>query len=158
MVADPPAFSKACFGNGHHPERQPAFPASGQRCRPSTAPGHVAWGGVEVRRSAMALNLTQKQEVVAELAEVAGKAHSLVAAEYAGVNVSQMTDMRKKARESGVFLKVAKITRVSRAVDNTDYAVIKDELTGPLLYAFSQEDPGAAGRLMKEFAKANDKL
>ncbi|SKA28253.1 50S ribosomal protein L10 [Novilysobacter spongiicola] len=106
----------------------------------------------------MALNLTQKQEVVAELAEVAGKAHSLVAAEYAGVTVSQMTDMRKKARESGVFLKVAKNTLVSRAVDNTDYAVIKDELTGPLLYAFSQEDPGAAGRLMKEFAKANDKL
>ena len=106
----------------------------------------------------MALNLTQKQEVVAELAEVAGKAHSLVAAEYAGVTVSQMTDMRKKARESGVFLKVAKNTLVSRAVDNTDYAVIKDELTGPLLYAFSQEDPGAAGRLIKEFAKANDKL
>ena len=106
----------------------------------------------------MALNLTQKQEVVAELAEVAGKAHSLVAAEYAGVTVSQMTDMRKKAREQGVFLKVAKNTLVSRAVDNTDYAVIKDELTGPLLYAFSQEDPGAAGRLIKEFAKGNDKL
>ena len=106
----------------------------------------------------MALNLTQKQEVVAELSEVAGKAHSLVAAEYAGLTVSQLTDMRKKARESGVFLKVAKNTLVSRAVANTDYAVISDELTGPLLYAFSQEDPGAAGRLIKEFAKSNDKL
>lgn len=106
----------------------------------------------------MALNLTQKQEVVAELSEVAGKAHSLVAADYAGLTVAQLTDMRKKARELGVFLKVAKNTLVSRAVENTDYAIVKDELTGPLLYAFSQEDPGAAGRLIKEFAKANDKL
>ncbi len=106
----------------------------------------------------MALNLTQKQEVVAELAAVAGAAHSLVASEYAGLTVSQLTGMRKKARESGVFLKVVKNTLVSRAVEGTDYAVIKDELTGPLLYAFSQEDPGAAGRLIKEFAKANDKL
>jgi large subunit ribosomal protein L10 len=106
----------------------------------------------------MALNLAQKQEVVAELAGVAGSAHSLVASEYAGLTVSQLTDMRKKARASGVFLKVAKNTLVSRAVDGTDYAIVKDELTGPLLYAFSQEDPGAAGRLIKEFAKSNDKL
>ncbi len=69
-----------------------------------------------------------------------------------------MTGLRKKARDEGVFLKVAKNTLVSRAVENTDYAVVKDALTGPLLYAFSQEDPGAAGRLIKEFAKSNDKL
>ena len=69
----------------------------------------------------MALNLSQKQEVVAELAEVAGKASSLVAAEYAGVTVSQMTAMRKKARETGVFLKVAKNTLATRAVEGTDY-------------------------------------
>ena len=106
----------------------------------------------------MALNLTQKQEVVAELAGVAAKAHSLVAAEYAGVNVSSMTAMRKKARESGVFLKVVKNTLASRAVAGTSYEIAKDELTGPLLYAFSMEEPGAAGRLIKEFSKANDKL
>jgi len=106
----------------------------------------------------MALNLTQKQEVVAELAEVAGTAHSLVAAEYAGLTVEQFTDLRKKARQAGVFLKVAKNTLVARAVENTDYAVVKDALTGPLLYAFSQEDPGAAGRLIKDFAKNTDKL
>ncbi len=106
----------------------------------------------------MALNLSQKQVVVAELAEVAGKAHSLVAAEYAGTTVSQMTAMRKKARESGVFLKVVKNTLASRAVEGTDYECVKDALTGPLLYAFSEEDPGAAGRLIKEFAKGNDKL
>ncbi len=106
----------------------------------------------------MALNLTQKQEVVAELANVASQAMSLVASEYAGLTVEQLTDMRKKARESGVFLKVAKNTLVSRAVDGTEYECVKASLTGPLLYAFSQEDPGAAGRLIKEFAKANEKL
>ncbi len=106
----------------------------------------------------MALNLSQKQEVVAELAEVASKAHSLVAAEYAGTTVSQMTAMRKKARESGVFLKVVKNTLASRAVAGTEFEVVKDALVGPLLYAFSTEEPGAAGRLIKELAKSNDKL
>lgn len=89
----------------------------------------------------MALNLSQKQEVVAELAEVAAKAHSLVAAEYAGTTVSQMTAMRKKARESGVFLKVVKNTLAARAVAGTEFEVVKDALVGPLLYAFSTEEP-----------------
>lgn len=106
----------------------------------------------------MALNLSQKQEVVAELAEIAAKAHSLVAAEYAGTTVSQMTAMRKKARESGVFLKVVKNTLAARAVAGTEFEVVKDALVGPLLYAFSLEEPGAAGRVIKEFAKTNDKL
>lgn len=106
----------------------------------------------------MALNLTQKHQVVAELADVASKAHSLVAAEYAGLTVDQLTDLRRKARTDRVFLKVAKNTLVSRAVEGTDYQVVKDALNGPLLYAFSQEDPGAAGRLIKQFAKANEKL
>ena len=106
----------------------------------------------------MALNLSQKQEVVAELADVAAKAHSLVAAEYAGTSVTQMTAMRKKARESGVYLKVVKNTLASRAVEGTEYECVKDSLVGPLLYAFSTEEPGAAGRLIKEFAKGNDKL
>ena len=106
----------------------------------------------------MALNLSQKQEVVAELADVAAKAHSLVAAEYAGTTVSQMTAMRKKARETGVYLRVVKNTLASRAVAGTEYEVVQDKLVGPLLYAFSTEEPGAAGRLIKEFAKGNDKL
>ncbi len=106
----------------------------------------------------MALNLSQKQEVVAELAEVAGKAHSLVAAEYAGITVGQMTAMRKKARESGVYLRVVKNTLAARAVAGTEFECVKDALVGPLLYAFSTEEPGAAGRLIKEFAKGNDKL
>ncbi len=106
----------------------------------------------------MALNLTQKQGVVAEVAEIAAKAHSLIAAEYAGTTVSQMTAMRKKARENGVYLKVVKNTLASRAVAGTEYEVVQDKLVGPLLYAFSIEEPGAAGRLIKEFAKGNDKL
>ena len=106
----------------------------------------------------MALNLSQKQEVVAELADVAAKAHSLIAAEYAGITVGQMTTMRKKARENGVFLKVVKNTLASRAVEGTEYECVKDSLVGPLVYAFSTEEPGAAGRLIKEFAKGNDKL
>ena len=106
----------------------------------------------------MALNLSQKQEVVAELADVASKAHSLVAAEYAGITVAQMTAMRKKARETGVYLRVVKNTLASRAVAGTDYECVRDALVGPLLYAFSTEEPGAAGRLIKEFAKGNDKL
>ena len=106
----------------------------------------------------MALNLSQKQEVVAELAEIAGKAHSLVAAEYAGTTVSQMTEMRKKARETGVYLRVVKNTLASRAVEGTDFACVMDALVGPLLYAFSLEEPGAAGRLIKDASKGNDKL
>ena len=106
----------------------------------------------------MALNLSQKQEVVAELADVAAKAHSLIAVEYAGITVGQLTTMRKKARENGVYLKVVKNTLASRAVEGTEYECVKDSLVGPLLYAFSTEEPGAAGRLIKEFAKGNDKL
>ena len=106
----------------------------------------------------MALNLSQKKEVVAELADVAAKAHSLIAAEYAGTTVAQMTAMRKKARETGVYLKVVKNTLAVRAVAGTEFEVVQDKLVGPLLYAFSTEEPGAAGRLIKEFAKGNDKL
>lgn len=106
----------------------------------------------------MALNLSQKKEVVAEVAGVAATAHSLIAAEYAGTTVEQLTAMRKKARETGVFLKVVKNTLAARAVAGTEYECVADALTGPLLYAFSTEEPGAAGRLIKEFAKGNDKL
>lgn len=106
----------------------------------------------------MALNLAQKKELVAELAEVAAKAQSLVAADYIGLSVGQLTELRAKARQGGVYLKVAKNTLVRRAVDGTEYQCVADALVGPLLYAFSKDDPGAAGRLIKDFAKANDKL
>ena len=123
-------------------------------------PGPQAAGAVSGvhLEECMALNLSQKQEVVAELADVAAKAHSLIAVEYAGITVGQLTTMRKKARENGVYLKVVKNTLASRAVEGTEYECVKDSLVGPLVYAFSTEEPGAAGRLIKEFAKGNDKL
>ena len=81
----------------------------------------------------------------------------MIAAEYAGTTVAQMTAMRKQARETGVFLKVVKNTLASRAVEGTEFAA-QDQMVGPLLYAFSLEEPGAAGRLIKEAAKGSDKL
>jgi large subunit ribosomal protein L10 len=106
----------------------------------------------------MALNLEQKKAVVAEVAGVASKALAAVAAEYRGLTVEEMTELRVKAREGGVFLKVAKNTLVSRAVEGTEYECMQDSLTGPLLFAFSMEDPGAAARLVKDYAKTHDKL
>jgi large subunit ribosomal protein L10 len=106
----------------------------------------------------MALNLEQKKEVVAELAEVAPSALSLVAAQYSGMTVAQLTALRAKARQEGVYLRVAKNTLVRRALQGTTYECVVDALSGPLLYAFSKDDPGAAGRLIKDAAKGNDKL
>ena len=106
----------------------------------------------------MALTLVQKKAVVSEVAAVAQTAHSAVAAEYRGLTVSDMTELRRKARADGVYLKVAKNTLVRRAVEGTDFECMAEELTGPLLFAFSLEDPGAAARLIKDFAKDNDRL
>jgi len=106
----------------------------------------------------MALTLEQKKAVVAEVADAAKTAHSAVAAEYRGLTVSDMTELRKKARSEGVYLKVAKNTLVKRAVEGTDFECMSEGLTGPMLFAFSMEDPGAAARLVKDYAKENDKL
>ena len=106
----------------------------------------------------MALNLEQKKAVVAEVAEVASKALAAVAAEYRGLTVDEMTELRVKAREGGVFVKVAKNTLVRRAVEGTEYECMQEALTGPLLLAFSMDDPGAAARLVKDYSKVHDKL
>jgi len=106
----------------------------------------------------MALSIEQKKAVVAEVADAANSALAAVAAEYRGLTVEEMTELRVKARESGVFLRVAKNTLVRRAVEGTEFECIQDSLTGPLLLAFSMEDPGAAARLVKDFAKSHDKL
>ena len=106
----------------------------------------------------MPLNFEQKQAVVAEVAEVAASAFSVVAAEYRGLTVGEMTELRAKAREGGVYLRVVKNSLARRAVEDTDFACVQDALTGPLVFAFSQEDPGAAARVIKDFAKEHDKL
>ena len=106
----------------------------------------------------MALNLEQKKAVVAEMADAANKALAAVAAEYRGLTVEEMTELRAKAREDGVFLKVAKNTLVRRAVEGTEFECMQEQLTGPLLFAFSMDDPGAAARLVKDYSKGHDKL
>ena len=106
----------------------------------------------------MALSFEQKKAVVAEVADTATKALAAVAAEYRGLTVEEMTELRAQARNDGVILKVAKNTLVRRAVEGTDYECMKDSLTGPLLFAFSMQDPGAAARLVKDYAKGHDKL
>ncbi len=106
----------------------------------------------------MALNIEQKKAVVAEVSEVAKTALSAVAAEYRGLTVEQLTDLRVKARQGGVYLKVAKNTLVRRAVEGTEFECLSDALTGPLLLAFSMEDPGAAARLVKDYAKEHELL
>jgi large subunit ribosomal protein L10 len=106
----------------------------------------------------MALSLEEKKAVVAEVADVAKSAFSMVAAEYRGLTVAQMTDLRVQARKGGVYLKVVKNTLARRALEGTDFEVAKDGLTGPLLLAFSREDPGAAARLIRDFAKQHDKF
>ena len=106
----------------------------------------------------MALSIEQKKAVVAEMADAANKALAAVAAEYRGLTVKEMTDLRVKAREDGVFLKVAKNTLVRRAVEGTEYECMQESLTGPLLFAFSMDDPGAAARLVKDYSKDHAKL
>ena len=106
----------------------------------------------------MSLTLQQKQAVVSEVREVAATAQAAVAAEYIGLTVAQMTQLRTKARSSGVYLRVVKNTLARRAVDGTSFECLKDSLTGPLLLVFSLEDPGAGARLVRDFAKDNAKL
>jgi len=106
----------------------------------------------------MALNLEDKKALVAEVAEVAAKAQSVVAAEYRGLTVSQMTDLRAKARKQGVYMRVVKNTLARKALAGTSFEAVGPKLKGPLVLAFSKDDPGAAGRVVKEFAKANEKL
>ncbi len=106
----------------------------------------------------MALNLDQKKAVVAEVAEVAANAHSAIAAEYIGLTVEDMTTLRVKARESNVYLRVVKNTLARRAFEGTDFECMSDGMVGPMVLAFSQEDPGAAARVISDFAKENDKL
>lgn len=103
----------------------------------------------------MALNLEGKKAIVAEVSEAAKGALSAVAADSRGVTVDKMTALRKQARDAGVFMKVVRNTLLRRAVEGTTYECMKDAFVGPTLIAFSNEHPGAAARLFKDFAKEN---
>jgi len=106
----------------------------------------------------VALNREQKEAIVAEVAEVAASAYSAVGAEYTGLSAGEMTELRAKARDEGVYLRVVKNTLARRAVEGTDFECLKEGLVGPLVLAFSQEDPGAAARVISDFAKENEDL
>src|SRR5882672_933348 len=106
----------------------------------------------------MALHLEDKKALVAEVAEVAAKASSVVAAEYRGLSVGQMTELRAKARKSGVYVRVVKNTLARKALAGTSFESVGPKLKGPLVLAFSKDDPGAAARVVKDFAKTNEKL
>jgi len=106
----------------------------------------------------VALMLASKKAIVAEVSEVAHSAVSLVAAYYSGISVPDMTMLRKQARGSGIYLRVVRNTLAKRALENTEFACVRDALVGPMVLAFSQHEPSAAARLIRDFAKSNDKL
>ena len=106
----------------------------------------------------MALNLEDKKALVTEVNKVASTALSVVAAEYRGLSVTQMTELRSKSRAAGVYMRVVKNTLARKAVAGTAFECIGPVLKGPLVLAFSKDDPGAAARVIKAFSKDNDKL
>ncbi len=106
----------------------------------------------------MSSTVEAKQAVVTEVAAVAKTAQSAVAAEYRGLTVAEMTKLRVSARQAGVYVRVVKNTLARRAIEGTSFECMKGSLRGPLVLAFSREDPGAAARVFKGFAKEHDKL
>jgi len=106
----------------------------------------------------VALSLEEKQAIVADVAKIAATAHSAVAAEYTGISSNEMNELRTEARKDGVYLRIVKNSLAKRAVEGTDYACMSETFTGPLILAFSQEDPGSAARVVKAFAKEHDNL
>jgi len=106
----------------------------------------------------VALNLDSKKVVVDEVAEYASKALSAVAAEYRGLTVFELTELRTKAREADVYLRVVKNSLAKRAFAGTDFECLQEGMKGPLILALSMEAPGAAARVINDFAKTNDKL
>jgi large subunit ribosomal protein L10 len=106
----------------------------------------------------MALRLEDKKTFVKEVNAVAGDSLSAVAAEYRGLTVSEMTALRKEARNAGVYMRVVKNTLARRAIEGTEFECMKDTLKGPLLLAFAKDDPGAAARIIRDFAKEHNAL
>jgi large subunit ribosomal protein L10 len=105
----------------------------------------------------LSLNRSEKEAVINDVTSLAAKAQTLVMAEYRGIKVADMTKLRNTARSSGVSLSVLKNTLARRAVAGSAFEVVSDQMTGPLIYGFS-EDAVAAAKVMAEFAKTNDKL
>ncbi|QLH42324.1 MAG: 50S ribosomal protein L10 [Coxiellaceae bacterium] len=106
----------------------------------------------------MALKLEDKKAIVAEVSDVANSSVSAIAAEYRGLTVAEMTELRNKARQSDIYMRVVRNTLAQRALENTEYACLNSALVGPLVLLFARKDPGAAARLLRDFGKDHDKL
>jgi len=106
----------------------------------------------------MALRLEDKKALVKEVNAVAGDSVTAVAAEYRGLSVAEMTELRKEARNAGVYMRVVKNTLARRAVEGTEFECMQQTLKGPILLAFAKDDPGAAARVIKNFAKEHNAL
>jgi large subunit ribosomal protein L10 len=106
----------------------------------------------------VSLTLEQKKRVVAEVNEIAAGAQAVIAAEYSGLSVSDMTELRVNARNDGVTIRVVKNSLAKRAIEGTDLECLSDSLTGPLLLVFSANDPGAGARVIRDFTKTHDQL
>ncbi|MEX2515288.1 MAG: 50S ribosomal protein L10 [Gammaproteobacteria bacterium] len=104
------------------------------------------------------LSQEAKQAIIAEVADVANQAPTAIAAEYSGLTVAAMTDLRTKARAADVYVRVVRNTLAKRALADTKFACMQDGLVGPLLLAFSKEDPSAVARIVRDFSKQNNKL
>ena len=104
----------------------------------------------------MAIGIEDKKAIVAEVNEVASGALSVVLADYHGVEANDLTDLRRQARDGGVYLRVVRNTLAKRAVEGTEFECVGEVLTGPTILAFSLEDPGAAARLLKDFSKEQE--
>ena len=105
----------------------------------------------------MSLNRSEKEAVISDVTGLAAKAQTLVMAEYRGITVADMTKLRSDARSRGVSLSVLKNTLARRAVAGSAFEVVADQMSGPLIYGFS-EDAVAAAKVVADFAKTNDKL
>lgn len=106
----------------------------------------------------MGLSIEAKKAMVAEVAEVAAGAPSAIAAEYIGLTVADMTELRKAARDAGIYMKVIRNTLARRAFENTSFECMSEGLVGPLLLVFSNDEPGSAAKVIRNFAKNNEKL
>ncbi|OGV74534.1 MAG: 50S ribosomal protein L10 [Methylophilales bacterium RIFCSPHIGHO2_02_FULL_57_10] len=105
----------------------------------------------------MSLNLEEKKAVVAEVGEQVSKANAIIIAEYRGLQVGDMTQLRVQARKSGVYLRVLKNTLVRRAIDGTPFSALATQMVGPLVFGIGA-DPVAAAKVLHDFAKSNDKF
>lgn len=106
----------------------------------------------------MPLRLEEKKTLVAEVRGVAEQASSCISAEYRGLTVAQLDGLRRQARASNVYLKVVKNTLARRALEGTAFECMRSALKGPLVLAFSREEPGAAARILRDFVKDNEQL